>query len=183
MALDSSELFVAGTGNIYVAPYGTSMPNAIDDTLDADFVDLGFLSEDGFRFTPALEKIDLYGWQSEDPLRNVVTKRPKTISLDFMQSNTDVFQLYFGGGTFNGTVYSPPTTGEVDERSLVADVTDGERLWRFWFVKVTVATNREVSFTRSKNAEWGVDLSVLGVGSGDAWNFDYDDSQFPAYPN
>lgn len=183
MALDSAELFVAGGGHIYVAPYGTTMPEAIDETLNDAFVDLGYLTEDGFRFAPSVEKSDLYGWQSEDPLRTPVIRRPKTISLDFMQSNTDVFELYFGGGSFTGTVYSPPASGAVDERSLVADVVDGDRNWRFWFVKVTVSSNREVGFTRSKNAVWGVDLSVLGVGETDSWNFDYDDAQFPAYPD
>lgn len=181
MAQDSAELFVAGSGNIYAAPFGTTLPNDFEDILDASFVDLGYLTEDGYRFVPDIEKTDLYGWQSSSPLRTVITKRSITLSLDFMQSNEDVVQLYFGGGDFTGSVYTPPEASDVDERSIVADVFDGERQWRFWFSKMVVSATREVGFTRATNAVWGIDLTALKVdASTPLFGFDSGgDAEFP----
>ena len=182
MTQDANELFVAGNGHIYLAPYGTTMPNDIDDALDSAFQEFGYTTEDGFRLSAERESTDIFGWQSINKLRSVQTSFSVTISLDFLQSNEDIFQLYFGGGSFAGTVYTPPAAGEIDERSLVADVVDGARSFRFWFPKVVVSASREVGFTKSAAATWGVDLSASIGGTDPLFGFDYDDSEFPAYP-
>lgn len=183
MAEDSSELFVAGDGHIYVAPFGTTLPNDIDDELDADFVELGYLTEDGFRMTPSITTVDIHGWQSAAILRKLVTARDITLGLDFLQSNEEVFKLYFGGGSFTDTVYTPPGASEIDERSLVADVFDGDREWRFWFPKVTLSAARELAFKRTDASKWGVDLATVAVGTDPLFGFDSDDAEFPAYPD
>ncbi len=182
MTQDANELFVAGNGHIYLAPYGSTMPDQITDSLDSDFQEFGYTTEDGFRLSAERASTDIMGWQSINTLRTVQTSFTVTISLDFLQSNEDVFQLYFGGGSFAGTVYTPPTAGEIDERSLVADVFDGARSFRFWFPKVTVAASREVGFTKSAAATWGVDLKAQIGGTSPLFGFDYADTEFPAYP-
>lgn len=184
---DASEIFVAGDGHIYVAPLGTTLPDAFDDSLDGDYQDLGYLTPDGFRMTPAIETHDTMVWQSQSPVRTDVLTRTITLAMDFAQSNEDVATLYFGGGEFTGSVYSAPDASEgVDERVLVADVIDGSRQWRFWFPKVSLAANREVKFARSEGAAWGIDLKVLQVPGESLFGFDTTgDTEFPPadYPS
>jgi len=182
MANDAAETFIAGDGHIYLAPFGTAMPTAIDSVLNAAFKDVGYLTSDGFRMTPSLDTFDLDAWQSDSPIRSNITRRNLLLSLDFLQGNTENLPTYFGGGEFVGTVYSPPDGAEINEQSMVADVFDGDRQWRFWFPKVTLAAQREVAFVRSAAAQWGVDLKVLKVAGTDLFNFDRDDDEFPAYP-
>lgn len=43
MALDSDNVRVATTGAVYVAPTGTTAPTDSDGTLNAAFVDLGYV--------------------------------------------------------------------------------------------------------------------------------------------
>lgn len=184
MAEDSSEIFVAGDGHIYLAPFGTTLPNSIDDTLNAAFEEAGYLTPEGFRMTPNLTTFEIDGWQAPDPLRSGVDRRTVVLSLDFLQSNENVFMLYFGGGSFTSGVYTAPDGSEVDERSLVADVLDGSRSWRFWFPKVSLAASRTVSFVRSDAAKWGVDLNVQKASGEGLFGADMsDDAEFPPYPD
>jgi len=58
MAVAGSEVRVAGSGHVYLAPVGTAMPT---DTaaLPADWVDLGYVTEDGVMFNFDRETEDL----------------------------------------------------------------------------------------------------------------------------
>jgi hypothetical protein len=181
VANDADETYVAGDGHIYVAPYGTPLPSDFNDVLDAAFIDMGYLTTDGFRMTPDLSSTDFFVWQSRNPVRTVVESDVVTLSLDFVQANEETAKLYFGGGSFTGTVYTPPTAGETDERSLVADVFDGTRQLRFWFPKVTRSASRELAFQRSAMSQFGLDLKVLAVGDDPPFQFDFGgDAEF--YP-
>ena len=51
MAIDASEVRVAGYGHIYVAPEGTDLPTDVDTAMTADWVDLGYATTDGVTFT------------------------------------------------------------------------------------------------------------------------------------
>ncbi|QRY51730.1 phage tail tube protein [Mycolicibacterium septicum] len=54
MASDVKNVYAAeplASGSVLVAPLGTDLPESTDDALDPDFVDLGYVGEDGFTET------------------------------------------------------------------------------------------------------------------------------------
>ena len=69
MALDSDNVRVAVTGAVYVAPTGTTAPTASGSSLDAAFIDLGYVSSDGI--TEGIDKstTQIRSWQDGSLVR------------------------------------------------------------------------------------------------------------------
>lgn len=135
MALDPTEIVVAGTGSIKVAPVGTAEPADIETAPSVTWVDLGFTTEDGVEFTFDRETTDIMGWQSRDPLRTIATAEPKSVKFTLLQLNKETWKFALGGGTTSGSLglylYEPPTPGSVDERALMIEMVDGAVTYRF----------------------------------------------------
>lgn len=162
MALDGTEVRVAGTGNVYFAPTGSTLPTDTATALDAAFVDAGYISEDGVTFTLGRETEDLNAWQGSK-VRVLTTAEPKSIEFTLMQSNKENIPFILGGGTISGTdpyTYTPPTKGTNTERAMVVEFADGTVTYRYVFPRVQL--EGEVSFSLTANGAvsypttWGV---------------------------
>ena len=163
MALDGTEVRVAGTGNVYFAPTGSTLPTDIATALDAAFIDAGYISEDGVTFTLGRETEDLNAWQGSK-VRVLTTGEPKTIEFTLMQSNKENIPFILGGGTISGAAseykYTPPAKGTNTERAMVVEFTDGAVTYRYVFPRVQL--EGEVSFSLTANGAveypttWGV---------------------------
>lgn len=189
MSLDATELVVAGSGAIYRAPAGTTMPSDIDNAPDpgAGWVNLGYTSETGVKFTLSRNVNEVMGWQSYYPLRVVVTDIPTEIEAELLQWNNDTVTTAMGGGTFDtqggGVRYTPPVESYVDEFALVVDGEDGGKKYRFWFDRVMVSDTVEFSFVRSNPVTLPVKVKVLeATAGGEAWLFDTDDDSITPDP-
>jgi hypothetical protein len=73
MALDASNVEVAVTGAVYLAPLGTTLPTDSDTPLDGAFQNVGYLSEDGITETPEEDTTEIQAWQNGDIVRRVLT--------------------------------------------------------------------------------------------------------------
>lgn len=131
MALVSSNVRVAVTGAVYVAPTGTAAPTAADSTLNVAFKDLGYVSEDGVTETRDRSTDQIKAWQNADLVREVVTDSAYTLACTLIETKEDVVELFYGAsvdGTDGSIDIVPSTTG--GRKSFVVDVIDGTDLIR-----------------------------------------------------
>lgn len=164
MALTGTEVRVAGTGNVYIAPKGTALPTDAGTALPAAWVDAGYITEDGVTFTMGRETEDLNAWQGSK-IRVLTTGEPVSVEFALMQSNAKNLPFILGGGTVTGTAgefkYTPPATGVNEERAMVVQFVDGTVTYRYCFPRVMVEGDISFSLTRSGAVEYPVTWGVL----------------------
>jgi hypothetical protein len=159
--LDASELYVAGTGNIYTAPIDTALPTDVTTPAATPWVDHGFATEDGVEFTFGKTTDDIKGWQSFDSLRTITTDAPKSLKFTLMQSNEANLQLALGGGTVDAEgVYTPPPSSEIDIRAIFITANDGGEVWAFWAPRVMLSDNVVIPWKKSGEAELPLTFSI-----------------------
>ena len=164
MALDGTQVRVAGTGNVYFAPTGSTLPTDTATALDAAFVDGGYISEDGVSFTLGRETEDLNAWQGSK-IRVITTAEPKSVEFTLMQSNKENLPFILGGGTVGGTggeySYTPPAKGVNEERAMVVEFADSSITYRYVFPRVQLEGETSFSLTSSGAVEYPTTWGVL----------------------
>ena len=165
MALSGTEVRVAGTGNVYIAPRGTTLPTDTATSLPAAWVDAGYISEDGVKFTLGRETTDLNAWQGSR-VRVLTTGEPKSVEFTLMQTNKANLPFVLGGGTIatagtNEHSYTPPASGTNEERAMVVEYADGAVKYRYVFSRVQIEGEVAFSLTKSGAVEYPLTWSVL----------------------
>jgi hypothetical protein len=183
MALDAEDLVVAANGRVYVAPTSTPLPTDESETLDSDFVDLGYLTEDGITVSPSMSVESVQPWQSFYSVREIVTSRELTLGFELLQFNADTTVLAFGGGTVTEESSGhykmvPPSPETVDKRACVVDWSDGDKQYRLVVPVCMVSEGGEFSLSRTAPATLAVTLKALGVDGSDAFTLYTDDVAF-----
>lgn len=184
MSKDTSELVVAGSGSIYVAPYGTTLPTQYNTALNAAFTELGYTTDDGLTWgsAPTVEKFT--AWQSRQPVRIALTALEQRLTCTLQQWNERTIITAFGGGDFlqmaSGSFkYVPVDDDEqLDEVSVVADWQDGDEDYRIVIPRAVVTESVEVNLNRTSLAVLPVTFDVLKVAGLDAWNLLTDGAQY-----
>lgn len=175
MSLDAAELTVGANGSINIASYGTTLPTDIDEALHADFLELGYVTEDGVTFKDGKTIEGKKAWQSFYDVRKIVTARDAMVKFTLEQWNRFTVILAFGGGavtdTANGVKYEPPNPEDIDERSAVIAWTDGDKDYRIVIPKCIVADDVETNLKRTDLALLPITLGVIGVDGFKPWTF------------
>lgn len=184
MAIDTTEIRVGISGSVYVAPTGSTAPADATTALDAAFVDLGAINEDGISLSPSRSIEKIRAWQAAKAVRTVVTEDELSVGFSLMQWNEDSIALAFGGGTFSvanvtETKYVPPAAGTVDERSFVFEWVDGAISNRLYVPRGMVSEIGEITVTKTGAVELALTVEVLGSTPDDFVYFTDD----PAVPN
>lgn len=165
MALDADEVVIGSNGNVYVAPVGSAGPTDPTTDLDAAFLDLGFLSEDGVTITPGLSVGDVMGWQNKYPLRRFEESRSLEVSFTMLQWNETTLPFALGGGAVATATsvhtYTPPTAGSLDERAMVIEWQDGDKLYRMHILRGMVTELGDFTLARTEASGLSVTFSVL----------------------
>ena len=164
MALEATHVVVAGTGALWVAPEGTTLPLDLAP-LASPWEDVGFVSEDGVVFTFSREQEEVNAWQSAEPVRILITNEPKTIEFDLLEFDRVSLLLAFRGGSFAGSAspwtYTPPDAGASDVRAVTIDGKDGAQSFRFCFPRAQLSGDLEFSLLRTDAVTLSMELSVL----------------------
>lgn len=164
---DADEIIVAPFGHVYVAPVGTAQPSTIASSLNAAWIDLGYLSENGISGTFGVETTDIRAWQAETPVRRIITSRTGEISFELMEWSKDSVELAFGGGTWTEDAgdlmhYVFPTAdNSISEKALLFDVEDGLTHLMFCFERCTLSGGGSFQFVRGAAAVLPVTLGLL----------------------
>lgn len=166
MAQNAQDVIVAGTGAVWVAPEGTTLPVDLAAP-PSPWTDVGFISEDGTQFTFDREQEEVNAWQVATPIRVLVTNEPISIAFELIQFDRLTVQLAFRGGTFTGAAapytYQPPDAGASDVRALTIDAVDGDSTFRFTFPRVQLSESVEFSLLRSDAVRLPLTFSVLAA--------------------
>lgn len=150
MALDATEVVIAGSGHVYVADEGTALPANLA-TPGASFTELGYTTDDGVTYSRSRQTDDLAVWQSYDAVRTITTGASTEISFVLRQFNPDNVIEAFGGGDFtSGTGGAPgvlvlPAPSDVAVRVLIVDALDGDNTFRYVFQRVQVGGDIEIN--------------------------------------
>ena len=149
MTLNSAKVRVAISGAAYFAPTSTAAPTTAVAALDAAFLDLGYLSEDGVKVMPSkTDTSSITAWQSATEVRKAVTKVENTLEFTAIEVNVNSLSLYTGvtvtGSSFT---FGGPGTGRF---SFVLDVIDGAEQYQLYVPEAEVTERKELVF---KNGE------------------------------
>lgn len=184
MAVDADEIVVGANGSVYVAPVGTAGPTDTTTALNASFIDLGYVSDDGVEITPGMDSADINAWQSFYPVRRIVTARTLEISLTLLQWNEDSIELAFGGGSVATNVgvytYTPPSPDEIDYRAMVVEWADDTKNYRLHIPKVLVTDTSSLSLNRTDPAGLALTFSAQGTDGASTFSLITDDPAFAA---
>src|SRR5688572_24488298 len=98
MALDATLVRVAITGEVNVAPVGTTGPTSSVSALDSAYVGLGYVSEDGVTATPNDSTEQIIAWQNAAIVRTITTESYWTFQLTLIESKGATAELYYKAG-------------------------------------------------------------------------------------
>lgn len=155
------EVVVAGMQRVLVAPPGTEPPSDIDTEAGSDWTDLGYTTEDGIAFSFGLDSDTLMTSQTLDPVRMLVTARPKTITTPLRQWNEDTLILAMGGGSIEDGVFTPAPSSFIDVRALIVEIEDGDKKARFVGYRTMVSEAVEFSAVNTDGLVFPLTFSVL----------------------
>jgi hypothetical protein len=183
---NADEITIAANGSISIAPVGTEVETDPEAALDAAFVELGYVTEDGVTFNAAPELLRILAWQASQPVRQSVTSRTTTVAYQLQQWNADSFPLAFGGGEWvqDGSGiwrFDPPgDEDDLPEYVQVVDFADGDRKFRQASYRVNVTEGVETNLVRGGAAVLPITTEVLAAPEGvdRPWNIWSNDPAF-----
>jgi hypothetical protein len=175
MTLKSSEVRVAGTGELFLAPVGTALPTKASEALNAAFKGYGYTTEDGVTLAKSVDQEGIPAWQSTTPVRRIITGQELTIETTFLQSNEDILKLWLGSGDFATDGGVAPDVGYRADLSIdpvgqnfamALEWKDGTIVSRLVLPKVTVTETGDVSLARTSAVAFPVTFGALAPDSG-----------------
>lgn len=173
MALDPENIRVYGDGEIYIAAYGTTLPTTLAGALNAGFLSLGYLTEDGFQVNTEIETYEIGAWQAFAPVGYKRTKAVTRLVIPSLEMSDPVRKAYDDGGSFASSgagerVYTPPVGGDFSEWSIVADVDDGNDTERYVFDRVILTAKEGLAFRKDQASVANMTFSVVAGDDGAA---------------
>lgn len=171
MALTASEVRVAGTGGVFLAPVGSTMPTNPTSALASDFVGYGYTTDDGLTITRSIEREGVSAWQATSPVRYVITGQELSISASLLQSNKDTFKLWLNSGDFAVIGVSAawkaeiPVSPTTQQFAMVIEWSDGAIKNRLIAAKVELTETGDLTVSK-QGMSLPVTLSVIPPDSG-----------------
>lgn len=169
---NADSLVVANNGQVYVAPLGTALPTTPTATLNAAFVGLGLINEDGATITVNPDFTDFMSWQAQQPVRSQRTALNVQAAFGLQQWDENTVPLALGGGSVSnpsGSIYRydlPDETATIDDRALVIDAKDGSENHRWVFPKAHATESVETQYRRSAEAILPITMRILAPSTG-----------------
>lgn len=181
----ASQTLIGASGTVYVGTPGATItaPTSEVSVLDTDFVELGFVSEDGVKFRDSKDVGSLRAWQTPYDVRRFVTGRDFEVEFALEQWNWHTVPFAFGGGTLTEPTpghykFVPPDADDLDERALVVDWVDGARKYRLFLPRGLVTTPVEVNIKRDEGAMFPITFGAIFDGTNPAFAIFTDDAAF-----
>lgn len=168
MANDASEIVIAKGGKISVADSSTTnLPTDVSSSLNGDFADVGYITEDGATVGGAVDITEVMAWQAGRAVRRDANRRDYTLTFGMEQWTAENLAVAFGGGVAY-TVGSgetrfdfPDDDDALDELAMVVEWTDHGFDWRLVFPKGNVTEAVEANLIRTGASILPVTFSLL----------------------
>jgi hypothetical protein len=176
MSLDASEVVVGANGRVLVAPADSATFPEDMSSMGAEWVEVGYVSEDGVTFTAGQEIEDIMAWQSFYAIRKVVTGKTVSVEFAMRQWNEDTVVFAFGGGEVTRAAgvatYVPAEPGDLDERAVCVEWEDGADTYRLVLPRGIVTGEVSSNVTRSAAADLPVSFEITPDGLPDGSNIE-----------
>lgn len=113
-------------GALSAAPLGTALPKSASDEMNAAFVSLGYVSEDGVTNTNSPESENIKAWGG-DVVMTLMTEKADNFAFTLIEAlNVDVLKFVYGDDNVTGTLEAGITvtanTSIPDAKVLVIDM-------------------------------------------------------------
>jgi hypothetical protein len=106
MPQSAGAVVVGVTGDVYTAALATALPSDTDTALNAAFIAVGYLSEDGITTSTATDITDITAWQNGTIVRKVQTSHDFTLAFSMLETNEKSLTVYYGSFTAGPTTAS-----------------------------------------------------------------------------
>jgi hypothetical protein len=168
----SDQVVVGASGQVWAGPTNAVAPTQVTtamQTVDTDWINLGFISEDGATFSEGKDIADIGAWQSFYPIRRVITARTVAVSFALRQWSKFTVEFALGGLVeVNAAeyLYTPPAPETLSEKSLTLEWADGVKKYRLYIPKGIVSETVETNLTRTAAADLPVTFVATDPGAG-----------------
>lgn len=168
--LNSGQVRIAGTGGLWKAPLGTTLPADSVAAWGTGFVNLGY-ADDGFGMKQDLKTKEITGWQTLEVLRLVPLSLTRHFSFLLKQSNKDTLGLAWGGATITAGTGGAYTLVIPDAAALTGfiigiDWSDGALTQRIIIQNAALVTLPEIKFIRTDGIDYAMEVQALAPADG-----------------
>ena len=173
MALDATKVKVAGSGAIWKAPIGTTLPTDSTTAYAGAFVNLGYISDGGFELDQSLKTKEVGAWQTLEVVRLINTMVSRSVTFDALESNKNSVALAWGGATVTpgtGSAYtmSIPDASVTQEFILGIDWNDGTTSQRIIIKRGVLKSFPKIKYTRQDAITYTLEVQALAPADGSA---------------
>lgn len=150
MSLDATEVRVGITGEVFRGEITSPAPTTSVSVLDATYLGLGYVSEDGVTENWDDSVDNIVAWQNATTVRAATTESTGSISFTLIQTNGGVLETFH-----RGSVMAEPTAGNfrldvkpvtADPRRWILDVVDGTKHVRIYIGNGEVTERGEIMY-------------------------------------
>lgn len=167
---DASKIKIAGTGAIWYAPAGTTLPTDSTTALASGYVNIGY-AKDGFSIAQDLKTKEITAWQTLDVVRLVPTQLSRSVKFSAIESSKTAVQLAWGNavvtvGTTPAYQLTFPSAQASQEFVLVLDWSDGSATQRIVIKRATFKSLPTITFSRMDEINYDMELQALTPSDG-----------------
>ncbi len=172
MARTTSEVRVAGTGDIYLAPLGSTPPTDTVAAWAAAWKNLGYVQK-GFTYTPTLSMTDINTWQAVEQVRLITTQITRELTFTLQQTNATTMSLALGGaiitpGTAGAYTWTMPDPSVVQEYAFGFEWQDGATKSRWVMERGALHALTPMTLDRTAEVAYAISVRALIPASGKA---------------
>jgi hypothetical protein len=156
------------TGGVYAGPLGTALPTDTTTALNASFLGLGYVGEDGLTMTKGGDVTTIRAWGG-DSVKVVKATDDLSFNWTFIESSDQVMEEIFGAD--NVSVGVSDTTIQVNgqqvgPREWVFEIVDGDFAIRIVCPNAELSGEVSVTFVDGQAVAWPATITCLPDASG-----------------
>lgn len=164
-------------GAIHWAPIGSTLPTSATASLDAAFVELGYVSEDGLTNNNSPESDTVKAWGG-DTVLNLQTDRPDTFAFTLIEAlNEDVLKTVYGSSNVtkdgSGNLTVKATAQDMPSGAWVFDmIMKGGRAKRIVVPNGTISELGEIVYKDDEAVGYNVTITDVPDSNG-VYHYEY----------
>lgn len=143
MALNKDNVRVGITGAVYRAPKGTALPTDATTALNAAFIDVGYISDEGVTLNVESESTEIRAAQFSAVVRAIQTSHTVTAAFTMIETNDESQKIFWADEDATKESVEIRGGGQT-EGAWVLEILDGKEIMRAVFADGAVTERGEV---------------------------------------
>lgn len=169
MATDPTKIFVPQSAKLYLAPVGSTAPDAPTVVPAVAWVDVGLFTPDSLQLATDVNFETVTSHQSNYPTRRFQTSDAATVQCNLQEWSTPNLKAVYGGGAVTAQTgppayfkFNPPAVGARAETAAMIEVADGSRIVRLIIPRCQQVEGVSLSLNKTNESTLPLRLAVLG---------------------